>query len=200
MVEHDVQQGSPEWHELRLNKITSSRVAAIFKSDNLPLVDELIAEAIAPEIELDGYVSDAMQWGLDQEPQARLAYMLKTGIQMEQVGFCTHDTYDWLGLSPDGFTPDRKGAIEIKCPSTKTHVRYIRMDGIPNEYKYQVYQYFLVNPALEWLDFVSFDPRFSPRILHVVRVTREELPLDETMAGILKFRAKFEDYFNKVTF
>lgn len=200
MKEHKVEQGTYEWHLLRLNRLTSTRVAHVFKSDNLGLVDELIAERINPVVEEEGYVSEAMQRGTDLEPVAIEAYTAQTGIVMESVGFCTHDVYDWLGMSPDGLTPDRTGATEVKCPDTKTHVQYIRMGGIPNKHKYQIAQYFIVNKKLEWLDFVSFDPRFTVKPMYIYRVHRADVDVAGIFEGVVKFYAKFEKYFQQVTF
>jgi len=206
MIEHKVEQGTPEWHKLRIGKITSSRVADIMKSDNLKVVDALIYERSCPDDALwdaqDGYVSEAMQWGTDHEDEAVQAYTAQTGIEMERVGFCTHKVFDYLAMSPDRLTPDRTGGVEVKCPSTKTHIRTIRMGGLPNEHKYQVLQYFLINEDLQWLDFVSYDPRFAPRPLYIHRVTRDEVQADlgELLANIVKFWAKFEKYYQQVTF
>jgi hypothetical protein len=176
------------------------------KADNLKVVDALIYERSCPNDALwdtqDGYVSDAMQWGTDHEDDAVQAYTAKVGIEMEAVGFCTHKVFDYLGMSPDRLTPDRTGAVEVKCPNTKTHIRYIRMGGLPNEHKYQILQYFLINEDLQWLDFVSYDPRFAPRPLYIHRVTRDEVQaeLGELLANIVKFWAKFEKYYQQVTF
>jgi len=206
MKEHKVEQGTPEWHKLRIGKITSSRVAGIMKSDNLKIVDELIYEAVCPDMavwdEVDAYVSDAMKWGTEHESEAVEAYIKQTGIEMEAVGFCTHDTLEYLAMSPDRLTPDRTGAIEVKCPSTKTHIKTIRMGGIPNDHKYQVYQYFLVNEKLEWLDFVSFDPRFTPRPLYIFRINKNEImnELNQLYSDVIKFWSKYQKYLEQVTF
>ena len=206
MIEHKVEQGTPEWHALRIGKITSSRVAEIMKSDNLKVVDALIYEKVCPDMAVwdavDSYVSEAMQWGTDHEGEACEEYTKATGIKLETVGFCTHETFDYIAMSPDRFTPDRTGGIEVKCPNTKTHIRTIRMGGLPNEHKYQVYQYFLVNEKLQWLDFVCYDPRFTPRPLYINRITRNEIEpeLYSLQAEIVKFWAKFEKYYNQVTF
>lgn len=199
----EFEQGIPEWHKIRLGKITSTRTKDIMKSDNLGVVDALIAEIECPEDALwsvveDTYQSDAMKWGSEYEPEARLKY----GKELIVPAFCTHDHFDWLGMSPDGFTLDFTGAVEIKCPNTKTHVKYIRMGGLPNEYKYQVYQYFLVNEKLQWLDFISYDPRFAPKPMYIHRVERAEIvdELNKTMAELHKFWAKFEKYHKQVIF
>lgn len=198
MVEHKVEQGSAEWHRLRLGKITSTRVDKVFKASNLDVVDEIIAERIAPQFDEDGYVSEEMQRGSDLEPDASDAYEAVTGIKMEAVGFITHDEYEWLACSPDRFTPDRTGGIEIKCPSTKKHVRYIRMGGVPNEHKRQVEQYFLINEKLEWLDFVSYDPRFTAKPLYIYRVHRADVDVTGVLAELVKFWGKIEKYYQQV--
>jgi len=200
MREWAVEQGTYEWHELRLNRITSSRVADIFKKDNLSLVDEIIAERVLMEVSEDGYVSEAMQWGTEHEDDAAKEWEMRTGCVAERVGFCTHSIFDWLGMSPDRLTPDRTGGCEIKCPDTKNHVQYIRMNIIPAKHMRQVEQYFLVNEKQEWLDFVSFDPRFTPKPFHSIRVKREDFVLENTMNEVVAFWAKIEKYYQQVIF
>lgn len=204
MKEHNVEQGSAEWHQLRMGRITSTRTKDVFKSDNLPVVDELIAEKVnGNEMVIDamsGYVSEAMQLGTEREPIARQLYIDHTGYTIDQVGFCTHSELDWLGMSPDGLTPDRKGAIEIKCPGLKEHIRTLRMGGYPVQYKYQLMQYFLVNEKLEWLDFVSYCPEFEYTPLYIYRVNRAMFDLDDTMGALIKFWAKFEKYYSQLIF
>ena len=200
-------QGSPEWHELRIGRITSSRTKDIMKSDNLSVVDALIAEKECPDDALwdaieNGYESEAMKWGTEHEVEAKQKYTEATGNSLIDVAFCIHDTFDWLGMSPDGLTPDLTGAVEVKCPNTKTHVKTIRMGGLPNEHKYQVYQYFLVNENLQWLDFISYDPRFVSKPLYIYRVERNDIidELNKLWAELHKFWAKFEKYNQQVTF
>jgi hypothetical protein len=60
----------------------------------------------------------------------------------------------------------------------------------------------LVNEKLQWLDFISYDPRFAPKPLYIYRVERNDIivELNETMTALLKFWAKFEKYHQQVTF
>jgi hypothetical protein len=199
MIEVHVEQGSLEWLKLRLGKITGTRLKEVFKSDNLPLVYKMIAEIDSEEVEVN-YVNAAMQRGKDLEPIARDIYKEVKGIEIEELGFCLSHDNDYIGYSTDGFTPNRKGAIEIKCTNTETHVKYILQDKIPNDYKYQVQMAFLVNKSLEWLDFISFDDRFKSRPMWIKRITREELQeeLNETSQGIDKFCDKFLKYYKKI--
>lgn len=200
MVEVNVEQRTPEWIEYRLGKITGTRLKEVLKSDNLPLVYEMIAEVVSKQIE-EIPVNRAMQRGVDLEPVVRQLYQEKHNEIIEEVGFCLSDENDYLALSPDGFTLDRKGAIEIKCPSTKTHVKYILDDKIPTEYLPQVCMYFMVNTELEWLDFITYDDRFTDLPMYVIHITKEELSdkIFEFKTKIDKFTEKFEKYYSKLS-
>lgn len=206
MIIHDVIQGSKEWLALRRKKVTGTRFKDLFGSDDLKLIDKLIAEEVSDEVEEQGYISEEMLRGEEYEPLARDAYSKKNLVQVETFGFISSDKYPWLGFSPDGLIggEDRtyKEAIEIKCPSTHTHVRYIRMNQIPNEHKYQVRLIFIVCPTVEKVTFISYDPRFYKRPIWTKTVTRAEMA-DELRAAevqAIKFRGKFEKYYEQVTF
>lgn len=199
MIEVKIEQGTPEWHKARAGKITGTRLANVFKSDNLTLIDELIAEIVTGTTE-EGVTTKAMQNGKDTEPIVRLIYQEVKGINIEEVGFCLAEWNDYLALSPDGFTFDRLGAIEIKCPIPKTHVKYIRQNQIPNEYKYQVYNYFLVNTELEWLDFISYCEAFTERPMWIKRILRSDLKneLELCKSAIDGFTSKIEKYYKQI--
>ena len=201
MIIHQVTQGTPEWHQLRCGKITSSRMKQLVKSDNLSLIDELIAEQELGYYEADDYTSPEMEWGTDHEAQAIEQYESMTGVSVTRVGMLQSERYDLLTVSPDGLVGD-DGAVEVKCPKTKTHVRYIRMGVIPAEYKPQVLQYFLVHDKLQGLDFISFDPRLERKPIWVKRVTRAELRLeiDDAWAMVDKFVTKLNKYKEEIWF
>jgi putative phage-type endonuclease len=153
----DVVQGSPEWHALRLGKVTASRIADVLteprsKADKeagrlsqtaesymLELVGEIVTGLPATD-----YQSVAMKWGSDLEPEAREAYEDWSGVDVEQVGFVCHPKIPHVGCSPDGFLPDPRkldnpGMLEIKCPfGTKEHIRTALSQQIPDQYVAQV--------------------------------------------------------------
>jgi len=206
MIILTMDQRSPEWHEARLGVITGSRVKNAFASNNLPFVDELIAEKLSGQAEMLR-VNDAMQRGIDLEPLAMDEYSKYSGYEVQEVGFCIHDELDWLAVSPDGLIKDDSGekyvgGIEIKCPNSKTHIGYIRTGKLPSAYKYQVHQYFHVCQDLEWVDFMSYDPRVVQKPCHFIRIYREDIKddLDESMGNLLKFREKYEKYYNQILF
>jgi len=201
MEELDLEQGTKAWLEARKGKITGTRLKDVLKTDNLPAIYEMIAELGSDEIE-ETFVNKAMQRGKDCEPIAKSMYQSLTNNVIEEVGFCVSDKYQYLGLSPDGFTKDRTGAIEIRSPNTATHVKYIIGDKIPSEYMPQVITYFLVNEDLEWLDFISFDDRYKPYPIFIKRVTFKEIEDEVAIVEekLKKFIAKFEKYYEKINF
>lgn len=200
----NLEQGTQEWLDARTGVITGTRLKQVLGTQSKALLYELIAESLAPA--KDGGTSEAMERGSELESDALMVYEA-TGTVTEQVGFVLHDEYDWLGLSPDALVKKGKmyiGAVEIKCPDTKTHIKYLEEAKIPSEYRAQVMQYFLVCDTLEWLDFVSYDPRIQvPEYqMSIVRVTREELEdeLDVARGKLEKFRAKWEELESKYIF
>jgi len=192
MIIHDVEQGSYDWHQLRIGKITSTRLKKVMAKDNLSLVDELIAEEETGLSDDDGFVSEEMQRGIDLEPLAIKEYESITGNSVTRYGLLQSDELPILCQSPDGYV-GIEGAIEVKCPKTKNHVKYIRQGKIPNEYKEQVWTYFMVNPNLKWLDFISYDPRLTKKPIWVLHVTREDVQDDINNAweSLMAFNKKY---------
>jgi putative phage-type endonuclease len=173
-----IQQGTLEWHQLRLGKVTASRVADILaKTKTGPSASrgnyliELALQRVTKTIE-ESYTNAAMEWGTQTEPQARVAYEVKTGNFVDQIAFVNHPTIAGFGCSPDGLVGD-SGLIEIKCPNSATHWSYIKSNEPPNKYFIQMQAQMAVTGA-KWCDFVSFDPRMPERSqLLIVSVPRD---------------------------
>ena len=87
------------------------------------------------------------------EPAARSWYSFDRNVDIREVGFCL-SSCGRFGCSPDGLIGE-KGALEIKVPNMKTHIRYLREGVLPNAYKPQVHGTLLVT-GREWVDFVSY--------------------------------------------
>jgi putative phage-type endonuclease len=191
MIRHNVDQGSYEWLLVRSGKLTGTRLKKLMGSDPLAVLDKIITEQEGV-IEMDGYQSAAMQWGEDYEPLALTEYEKIKQVSVDRVGFIQSSTNPLIGLSPDGLVGDN-GAVEVKCPDTETHVRYIRQGKLPSDYKYQAAMYFIVHEKLEWLDFVSFDPRLIRKPMFIHRSTRDDMKL-----LIEESEKKIESYLNKL--
>jgi hypothetical protein len=109
-----------------------------------------------------------------------------------------------LAISPDALVYENGvpiGGVEIKCPSTKKHLEYISQGKVPAQYKHQVMHYFLIVDSIQWVDFVSFDPRISKN-LFIFRVHRDDpdvaLDLEMRKMEYLKFWDKLNKYERKI--
>lgn len=193
MIIHRIDQGSNEWFYLRLGKVTGTRMKQLMADSNMPLVDELIGEKLSEQIDDDGYVSPEMERGKALEGLAVQAYQAERNVTVERVGFIQSERWPLLGMSPDGIIGPI-GGVETKCPSSKKHIQYIRQNQLPNDHKWQVIVPFLINPDLQWWDFVSFDPRISQRPLFIHRTNREDILAEINMAV-----TKLEKFFIKLS-
>ena len=175
----DIKQGDAAWHQLRLGKVTASRVADILAKTKtgasasrgnylIELALQRVTNAIEPS-----YSNSYMEWGTATEPQARVAYEVKTENFVDQVPFIDHPSIEWFGCSPDGLV-NKDGLIEIKCPSSAMHWEYFKAKKPPNKYVIQMQAQMSCTGA-KWCDFVSFDPRFPERSqLLIVSVPRDD--------------------------
>lgn len=200
---HNVEQRSKEWFKMRLGVITGSRAKNMFKANNLSFIDELIAEKLSGEI-VESHPTQAMMHGIMMEPIALEEYRMRTGHDTREIGFCVRDDKPWLAISPDALVYDNegniRGGLEIKCPSTKKHIEYLRTSRIPAEYKYQILHYFIVIDEIEFMDFMSYDPRIEQSV-SLVRVTREDWADKIIMAKehYSKFYEKLRKYEKQIT-
>jgi len=198
------EQGTPEWFEAKLEKISGTRLASAIGNQlkQEALINELIAERLTGNRK-EITQSKAMALGVEAEEHAIEEYELETGVITEAVGLCINDKFDWLVNSPDRLIKiDGKysKAVEVKCPNTDTLVKYIRANEIPPEYDAQVMSYFLVNDDLQELDFVAYDPRIQTEQyrLWIKNIKREELPLEETRKEVIRFYVKWQTALKKL--
>jgi putative phage-type endonuclease len=192
-----IEQGTPEWQALRIGKLTASRVAdmlATVKTGESMSRKNLRADLIAERLtnnKTDSYTNSAMNWGVETEPQARVAYEVFSYNFVDQVAFVDHPTIQNFGCSPDGLVGD-DGLIEIKCPNTSTHLEYIETRKPPSKYMTQMMSQMSVT-GRKWCDFVSFDPRLPDGLkLLVVRIERDEEVIAKIEAEAIKFLAEVD--------
>jgi hypothetical protein len=111
-------------------------------------------------------------------------------VLVDPVGFLEHDTLA-AGCSPDGLVGD--GLLELKCPKSATHVKYLRTDALVDDYRHQVTHALWISGA-PWCDLVSFDDRLPEdlRIL-VVRVKAADVDLVAHEAAVRAFLDEVRD-------
>lgn len=192
-----MEQRTEAWFAARAGKATASRIADIIartksgpSASRQAYAVQLALERITGQRE-EGFTSAAMQRGTDLEAEARAAYETERGVLVREVGFIDHPSIEMSGASPDGMVGS-DGLMEIKCPDSKQHLEYLRLQTAPAKYKPQV-QWQMACTARAWCDFVSYDPRFPEGLqLHIVRVQRDAEYIAELETEVTAFLAEVE--------
>lgn len=143
---------------------------------------QLVCERLTGQLQEDVFINAAMQRGIDCEPLAFAAYESRTGQMVQRTGFLASEDF-MAGCSLDGHVGSYdghatfEGLIELKCPKSATHLKYLRAGEMPAEHRPQVLHNLWITGA-QWCDFVSFDDRFPEHLsLFVVRVPRVEIEI-----------------------
>lgn len=198
-----MEQRTEEWFAERIGKVTASRVSDVvartksgYSASRANYMAELVCERLTGKRK-EGFITAAMQWGIDQEIVARDAYSIKTGVLVTEVGFIPHPIIKMSGASPDGLIAP-EGCVEIKCPNTATHIEWLLTPEPPQEYFLQM-QWQMACAGAEWCDWVSYDSRMPEHLqLLVVRVPRDDDVIKTLENEIYKFLVELETKVNKL--
>ena len=141
---------------------------------------------------VETFQNDAMRRGTELEPAARAAYEAHTGELVEEVGFIQHPKLAFVGVSPDGLLGD-DGLVELKCPANMAkHLDALRSNDHAKEYRWQLQGQLWVT-GRQWVDAVSFDPRFPEHLrLAICRVNRDESAIAQLSAECCKANDEIE--------
>ena len=197
-------QRTEEWFAARLGKVTASKVADVmaktktgYAASRETYITQLVLERIT-NTKAEGFTSQAMQWGIDQEPFARAALELHQGYLVQETGFVPHPTIEMAGASPDGLI-NEDGICEIKCPESKGMVETLLTQKVPQKYYAQM-QFQLACTGRKWADYCVFDPRMPEKAqLFVARIDRDDRYIAEIEAEIVKFLAEVDSQVKQLT-
>lgn len=169
----DIVQNSEDWFAIRYGKVGGSTMKDLMANYDKPVRNnaiyfDLLSCKFEPFSFEEQYMSADMERGHAYEPLARQEFERINDVVVERVGWAEKDN-GLIGISPDGLIGTTE-AFEAKCPSRKTHMRYLvnPMDMV-EDYPWQTVQYFNVFEQLEKLNFVSFRPENEAKsICHVI--------------------------------
>ena len=192
-----MEQRSDDWFAVRLGKVTASRIADVtaktktgWGAGRTNYKAQLIAERLTGQKQ-ESFTNAAMQWGIDTEEQARIAYAFLEGQSVLEEAFVVHPTILDSGASPDGLVGD-DGLVEIKCPNTATHIETLKGKTLPAKYVGQM-QWQMACTGRKWCDFVSFDPRMPEDMqLFVYRLMRDDAQIAELEQTVRDFLAEVD--------
>lgn len=201
MKNHDnIKQGSPEWHQIRKGKVTGTALKKIMGTPRAreEAYYEIIAERLT--VGLDDDNENPMDRGTRLEPEAIAAFEFETGKKVEITGFCEDDDDPMICNSPDGLIPKENAAVEVKCMGGKNHVKMWLKNEVPDDYEWQVVQYFVLNKKLEVLYFIGYNPDIETHPLHIIEVRREEIQakIDEAKTAQKAFLAEVNETLEKL--
>lgn len=174
-------QGTPEWHEVRMGIPTASEFDAILTGGKTrtTYLYKLAAEILTKESL--SFSTKHTERGHEYEPAARAGYEFQTLNDVRQAGFIRNNKYG-VGYSPDGLV-GKLGAIEIKTKLPHFHIEVLKSDQVPAEHVPQCQGGMWV-ADLEWIDFVSYWPGLP---LFVKRLYRDDTYIQRLSRAAVTF-------------
>lgn len=126
-------------------------------------INEKVAEVLTGQPKSQGYAFPLV-WGSEHEDEAAEAFVAKTGLKIEKVGFFTYT--DHAGGSPDRFV-ESDAILEIKCPyESVNQIKYLMLtDQFDVKREYFAYwvqcQANMLFTDRNLCHFCTFDPRMK---------------------------------------
>lgn len=188
----NVEQRSPEWHSFRNGKIMGTKLKGLLGRTR----DEWIKRIAAERISVWTQEETDLERGVRLEDEARLHFEEHTGLKVSTMGVVTRSDNQNIASSPDGIIYDEKanggkgafiGGVEIKCLMGWKHLTAILgkldclenntpyWDVVPEEYKPQSLQYFIVNDYMEFLYFVFYSEDIAECPMVVLKIFRSDI-------------------------
>lgn len=189
------------WLVARRGKITGSRLKDIITKRGTGKkigFYELIAERLGVPADDES----AMERGSRLESEAMEVFVKDTKKKVDtSLVIWTRDDNENIAISPDGFIGSKE-AVEVKCLSSARHIEALLTQEIPDEYKDQMIQYFVVNDTLATLYFVFYDPRILSKPYFSIKVSRKDVQekVDEYLEYEKKTLEEVVEAVNKLTF
>lgn len=198
-------QRSEEWFESRRGLVTASRIKDIakkqkngsFYATRETYKNQLIAEIITG-VSVKIPTSEAMQHGIDTEDMARKEYSEIVWDDVVEAPFVKHPRIERSGASPDALV-GIEGLLEVKCPTTVTHVLTLRENKMPEDHNYQV-QWQMACTGRKYCDFMSYDPRLPEQYrIYLERIDRDDLFIAQLEEIVVNFLKEVDEEISKLS-
>jgi putative phage-type endonuclease len=197
MSDAELVQRSEDWLIARCGSLGASKVRDAFtrlkKGERAKAAEDLMYEIAAVRLtKTPARRVNAMHWGVEHEPEARAAYAFLTNAPVVEAGLIQHPTIPDTHASPDALV-GADGGLELKCPTSATHLKTLIADAIPEEHMAQIH-WSLACSGRAWWDFMSFDPRFPEGLQFFIRrVERDDAVIASMEAEARAFLAELEE-------
>ena len=195
----DIEQGTPEWLDLRKGIITSTVVKSLitptFKiaenDKTRKAIWKLASERITGHLE-DSFYSSDMDRGHFEEPLARDLYggAVEVGFITNKIGGVT------VGYSPDGLVGEN-GLIEIKSAKQSIQVERIVSGIVPVEHLPQIHYGMLVSER-EWCDFISYSNGMPMQVIRVEKdIEIQDVLIEAVQIAETKIQNVIAEFYEK---
>jgi len=162
------------WLEARIGRITGTRLKDLISlrgSGKKKGFWELVAERVALPIDGENPMDRGVR--LEEEAVARFEKETKKKVNSDLVLWVS-DQDENIAISPDGYIGETE-AVEVKCVNSASHIEALITQEVPAEHKFQVLQYFIVNPKLKYLYFIFYDPRVQAKDFFYLTINRKDV-------------------------
>lgn len=178
-------QGSKEWHEYRAKGLGGSDSCKLMGS--LPFLWGSVTDLWKDKMGLapDFVMNDAVQFGMDNEDNAREYYEQISGYKVHPDCHI-HDEHNFLRASLDGITKDGSLSVEIKVPSD--YAWESAKKGIVKDYYYTQMQHQMLVSGSQMSHYWVFRPGEGAVFFEVYR---NEEYMEELIVRAKKFWNEF---------
>jgi len=174
MIISNCEQQTPEWWAIKKGKISGTRFGQVISGRKNRLIYELLDEQLSKYLFPDDFVSEDMQFGIDNEPIALKLYEKTTGIHVNRIGAIISEQ-SWIHMaSPDGINDDHTIIQEVKCTQDGSiHIQRF-FEGPESQYMPQIKNYFAVSDLIQEVHWMSYCPERPERPLIIIKFKREQ--------------------------
>lgn len=183
------EQGTREWERARKGRVTASAIGNVLAGLGTKTRREY-RDSLVLDLEGVEDFADTSPWflhGRMYEDHARGWYNWEVQ-DVTAMGFVLHESYNWLGASPDGGVPAKRGGIEIKCRKTLRSYHDACIKPPSRLYLSQMQATMWVC-GWEWIDYVNYwrDDATKKEQGHVRRIMRDNGRIRELEDAALLF-------------
>ena len=199
-------QGSIEWHQARLAKVSASRIGDVMAKTKTGASErrkrymmELVSERLTGQ-SIEVPVTAAMQRGIDLEPEAR--WILSKSMKdhkITEASVYDHPTIKNACASPDGLI-GKYGLLEIKCMGQLNHTKFLATQKIPKDHELQMLWQQACQPERLFTIYMCYNPSFAMKQqVAVEKLHRDDKKIKELEDEVVKFLDEVEATIQKIT-
>ena len=192
---YDIEQNTPEWHKIRLGRITASDFPILFMKKDTKgyndLLDTVAWERVFGESPEENFSSYYMERGKELEPEAIEHYKYLTFYSLKRVGFI--ELGSDIGASPDAVV-NEDGLAQVKCLKFTNHKEYVLSGKIPKKHIIQMQGELYVSQR-KWNDYFVYHPllKSTPK-----RLERDEKMISDIQTELNIALGKIEKRVNQI--